>query len=310
MERDVMKKYSLLICFLITFTASVTFPSSPDVNSPPISFSQGSRVGTLEAENITEVSGIAASRKNPGILWVHNDSDNSPAIYAITAEGKLVATCRIKEAICRDWEDIAIASDPQKEKSYIYIGDIGDNFARRSSIFIYRVEEPKLDPNSPVKNIEIGPADSIELVYPDSNPMDAETLMVDSLTGDIYIVTKRELLSKVYVVKYPQSLDEKNTMSLVSAIPWGFATGGDISPDSKLIIIRGMYNASLWIRPEAGELSDAFSRQHYRIELIQERQGEAICFDSEGLGYYTTSEGFNPPIHYFPGKEVKNPTSD
>ena len=44
--------------------------------------------------------------------------------------------------------------------------------------------------------MEIGPADSINLVYPDGSK-DAETLMVDPLNGDIYIITKRELFCSV-----------------------------------------------------------------------------------------------------------------
>ena len=90
---------------------------------------------------------MAASRKNPGILWVHNDSGNSANIYALTTEAKLVRICRIKGADCRDWEDIAIGPGPDKKLDYLYIGDIGDNKARYPSIIIYRVPEPKIDQN-------------------------------------------------------------------------------------------------------------------------------------------------------------------
>ena len=33
-------------------------------------------LGLVEHEEIREASGIVASRKNSGVLWTHNDSDN------------------------------------------------------------------------------------------------------------------------------------------------------------------------------------------------------------------------------------------
>ena len=38
----------------------------------------------------------------------------------------------------------------------------------------------------------------------------------------------------------------------------------------------------------------------FPLPLARERQGEAICFDAQAQGYYTTSEHRNAPIYYFP----------
>jgi hypothetical protein len=54
-------------------------------------FLAGRKVGTIEPARINEASGIAASRKNPGVLWVHND-DGPPWVYALNSEGKLLGT--------------------------------------------------------------------------------------------------------------------------------------------------------------------------------------------------------------------------
>ena len=43
------------------------------------------RIGTLEHPEIREASGIAASRRHPGIFWVHNDSGNPPSLFAVRA---------------------------------------------------------------------------------------------------------------------------------------------------------------------------------------------------------------------------------
>lgn len=284
-------------CQLFSFLCLTTL-----AKTQPVKFLPGRQVGTVQTTLIKEASGIVASRKSPGVLWIHNDSGNSANVYAINPEGKFLGTYRIKGARCRDWEDIAISPGPDPQSDMLYIGDIGDNQARYSSITVYRVREPKVDPNQVPVEKTIGPADPIELVYPDGSK-DAETLMVDPLNGDIYVITKREFPSRVYRAPYLQSTKKQNTLEQVASLPWGFAVGGDISPDGKWIIVRGALNASLWIRPEGEPLWHAFRATHVPLFLIAERQGEAICFDAAGRGYYTISEMKHPPLYYFPVEE-------
>lgn len=296
-----MRKWKISV-YVITALLTTASRSSDSVTQPLIFFS-GKQVGTVQTTLIAEASGIVASRKYPGVLWVHNDSGGSARVYAINPEGKLLGTYRIKEAHCRDWEDIAIGPGPDPQREYLYVGDIGDNRARRPSITVYRVPEPKIDPDHVLTEMEIGPADSIDLVYPDGSK-DAETLMVDPLNGDIYIITKRELFCRVYRAPYPQSTKKRTVMNLVASLPWGLAVGGDISPDGKLVIIRGLFNASMWVRPKGKELWRAFRTKHFRLELMQEPQGEGICFDADGRGYFTIGEMQHPPIYYFAGSIV------
>jgi hypothetical protein len=60
-----------------------------------------------------------------------------------------------------------------------------------------------------------------------------------------------------------------------------------------------MFNASMWARPAGEPLWRAFSAKPSPLPLVAEPQGEAICFDSNGLGYFTISEMDHPPLHYF-----------
>ena len=291
-----------VLCFL-----SSVFCLSSIAGMQPPKFLPGRKVGTVQTTLITEASGIVASRKNPGVLWVHNDSGNSARVYAINPEGKLLGTYRIKGAHCRDWEDIAIGPGPDPQHDTLYIGDIGDNQAHHPSITVYRVQEPKVDPNRVYSEMTIGPADSIELVYPDG-PKDAETLLVDPLNGDIYVISKRELFCRVYRAPYPQSTRKRNVLELVTRLPWGLAVGGDVSPDGRLVMVRGVLNASMWVRPEGEQLWRAFRATHVALELIQEPQGEGICFDADGRGYFTIGEMKHPPIYYFPARRAGAPS--
>src|SRR3954452_480338 len=79
------------------------------------------KLGRFDHRGIAEPSGIVASRKNPGIFWVHNDSGNPPVLFAVKRDGKLVREYRV-EAVNLDWEDIAI-----DDAGHLYIGDIGNN---------------------------------------------------------------------------------------------------------------------------------------------------------------------------------------
>ncbi len=302
-----MKCTAILFCFISFYIEMMSFPSIADEQN--IKFMPGIKIGTIQSDLIREASGIVAGRRNASVLWVRNDSGNAAKIYALNPSGKLLGIFAVKGSICRDWEDIAIGPGPENNCDYLYIGDIGDNNAKYSSVIIYRVKEPDVDPNGAGKEIEIGPPDKFELVYPDG-PKDAETLLVDPLTSDIYIITKRNFFSKVYLAQNPLQTDKPTMMNLVTILPWGLATGGDVSPDGKLVIVRGLTNASIWQRPEGEPLWHAFSGKYSTIELMPEPQGEGICFDPKGLGFFTVSERLHPPIYYFQGLVSTNESSD
>jgi hypothetical protein len=286
-------KKSIFILGLVLAAAITGCAASADCPK----FLAGHKVGTLQSSLIKEASGLAASRKNPGVLWVHNDG-GAPCVYAITPDGKLLGVYNIAGAKVRNWEDIAIGPGPKANVDYLYVGDIGDNSAKRKDVTIYRIIEPNVNANQSSVNVTINNVESIVLVYPDG-PRDAETLLLDPLTKDIYIVSK-EMTSKVYRAAYPQNTTGKTTLEQVAKLHWGMATAGDISPDGNEIIIRGYFSGSLWLRPKEGPLWKAFEGSECSIPIIPEQQGEAICFDSNGAGYYTTSEHKNEPIYYFP----------
>jgi len=286
-------------CLIYIIVTAFTVASYPAESvAPAIKFLPGRQVGKVKTDLIKEASGIAASRKNPGVLWIHNDSGNSARLYALNHAGSLLGGFYINGARCRDWEDIAVGPGPEKGREYLYIGDIGDNKARHKSVVIYRIPEPKVDPNSTQRYFMIGPAETIELVYPDG-PQDAETLMVDPVNGDIYIISKRNLFCRVFRAASDDLTQRSVRLSQVAVLPLALAVGGDISPDGKYIIVRSLAHASLWLRQKDKPLWQAFSQKPLNIQLIYEPQGEAICFDDRGRGFFTVSEKAHQPIYYY-----------
>jgi len=305
---------------VIALLSLVSLSSSCASLAKSEAFLPGRPMGKIESDALRELSGIAASRRNPGVLYVHNDSGAAPRIYAINEKAQLLGACQVQGATERDWEDIAVGPGPDPNRSCVYIGDIGDNAAKRPEIIVYRVPEPKVDAVTPFGQMTTGLADALRLVYPDK-PRDAETLLVDPLTRDIYVISKRDLAPRVYRAAYPQSTTQQVKLEQVAVLPLGsFPTGGDVSPDGRRVIVRGMFNAALWERP-AGEgalssksrvgnpvpLWQAFLGQPKAIPIAAEPQGEAICFDRQGAGYFTISEGSHPTLYYFAPTEPNTP---
>jgi T5SS/PEP-CTERM-associated repeat protein len=265
-------------------------------------FNSGITSGTLQNAAITEASGIVASRMNYNVLWTHNDSGHPAQIFPITPAGANLGTYSISGASSVDWEDIATGPGPTTGAQYIYAGDIGDNLAIRSTIAVYRIPEPPVIANQPPANVNLTGAAKLTFAYPDG-ARDAESLLVDPLTRDIYIITKREATNKrVYRAAYPQATIGTTTLQYITEFPSAYwLTGADISPDGNEIIVRGGETASarMFFRPPGGTVADAFASTPITIPLQSEAQGEAIGFDSQGWGYYTTSEGAGAPIDYF-----------
>jgi hypothetical protein len=274
-------------------------------------FGSGVQAGTLLGSDVDEASGIVASRSNPDVLWTHNDDGGDNRLFAINVDGTLLGAYTVGSG-AYDPEDIAIGPGPQGGVDYLYWGDIGDNDSVRSSIFVKRVAEPFVDANQDPVNVVLGGVDVLRLQYPTGGDApshkDSETLLIDPLNGDLYLVTKRTSRNRVYRAAYPQSTTETTTMTFVAEADWGGSTGGDVSPDGTLIVIRQYTGrapeASVWQRPAGGNFWDAFAGDRCDVDLRSEPQGESICFDRDGRGLYTVSENESPgaqiPIWYYP----------
>ena len=254
---------------------------------------------------------MVASRKHEGVLWVHNDSGDRAIIYAMNLHGILLGTYTIEDATNRDWEDVAIGPGPDAEKDYLYIGDIGGNGANYGDINIYRVEEPNVLQNQPPVTETVGPATVIRLRYPDAW-YDSETLMVDPLTKDLYVISKRQYIERfkrlvpiegrVFRASYPYS---EQTMQYKTTISVPLCTGGEISSDGSLILIRNYSNAFCWRIAKGQPIWEAFGNKLCPVPLAKEQQGESICFEGQNRGYFSVSEGLEPPLYYY-GRKVQD----
>lgn len=274
--------------------------NQPDQDEPQYAPcpSEGQVVGTLGSSEINEASGVVASRQNPGVLWVHNDSGDSARLFAVNTQGTLLGIYSIIGATAIDWEDIAIGPGPNSGVDYLYIGDIGDNAASRSSVSLYRVPEPEVSAFQSPQTFSLSGTESIVLHYPDG-ARDAETLMVDPLNGDTYVISKREARSRIYRLPYQPWTAQAQTLEYLGELSWGGAVAGEISPNGNEVIVKSYWLVFLYDRPAGTNLWDSLSGEGGILPYAPEPQGEAVAFCSLGSGYFTVSEGLNPPIYYY-----------
>lgn len=255
----------------------------------------------LDAAALTEASGLALSRKSPGVLWTHNDSDpDGPRVYAFsTASGALVGTYTLQGAEVSDWEDMALGPGPVAGQDYLYVGDIGDNNVERAAVTVYRALEPPVDPRAPGAMASIGGVEPLSFTYP-GGPRDAETLLVDPVSGDLYVVSKvAQAVAEVFRAGAPLKNGVLEKVAEVDLGALGLATGGSVSTGGDWVVVRSYFSARMWRRAQGGPLWQAFAETPCTVPLAMELQGEAIAFAAEGLAYYTVSEGETPPLYRY-----------
>lgn len=281
----------LLLIVGFVFALSV-FAECPD-------FATGVDIGTPADPALAEISGVAASRQHPGVLWVHNDSGDTARIFAIRDDGTTLGEYAIEGANAIDWEDIALGPGPVAGVDYLYIGDIGDNDRVRANIQVYRIPEPVVDANQAPVQASVSGAELFTLSYPGApaTVYDCETLMVDPLSGDILLVTKQASgVNDVQVMLLPApaapgayTLTRVNGMTFAPGLGYR-VTGGDISPDGKEIVLHQYNGVIYWRVTNEAHLYDVFSQPACSVYAPFDVQGEAIAWKPDGSGFYTLSE--------------------
>jgi hypothetical protein len=248
------------------------------------------QIGRINHPRITESSGVVASRQFPGVLWTHNDGGGykKQVLYAITREGKFTGEFRVGGALLQDWEDIAI--DGQK---HLFIGDIGNNDAKRNELAVYQIDEP--DPKSS-RPIEVTRA--WRLHFPKA-PFDCESLFVWDGFG--YVISKVFNDRRAEIYRFPL-VEQKDPFVLEPVARLKIespVTGADISADGKLLGI--VCKAGAFVYPIDGAPASAAHQKPW-FRKFTHQHIESCCFVPDGLLatsesreiYLFTDEQFHP----------------
>ncbi|MCB9604838.1 MAG: hypothetical protein H6720_31340, partial [Sandaracinus sp.] len=271
------------------FDAGVDGGSDAGVDGgPPLlacpSFAEAVQTGQTPVEAtdaLREISGVAASRRNRGVLWVHNDSGDRPRVSAITPAGVRAAVFELEGADAVDWEDVAVGPGPTEGTSYLYLADVGDNLMLRPTVQVYRVPEPEVDSSTTAPRTTLSGVERLELDYPDG-AHNCETVLVDPRNGDLYLVTKSaDGVSPVFRAAAPLAAGSTIVLERVAELTFGTAplignpetTGGDLTPTGDGLAIRSYTHAYFWWVGASESIAAALRRAPCPIPLHPERQG-------------------------------------
>lgn len=235
---------------------------------------------------IHETSGVVLSARHSGVFWTHNDSGGDPVLFAVDAQGELLATVRVDGARNEDWEDLAIG--PCSEGSCLYIGDVGDNSELREDPAIYRVPEPDLEDGITSQ------ASRFPVRFPDG-PRDVEALYL--LPDErIFLVSKgRNHPVEIYRAPAPLfdpgdpvALERIQQLSRISPALPRHVTGGSATPDGQLVVLRTYETLQIYRVDESDRLQPIRGGR-VNLRPLREPQGEAIAF-LDGQRLVLTSE--------------------
>lgn len=264
-------------------------------------FFPGMPLGLLENNDMDEVSGLAGSRLNEAFIWSHNDSGGKSRLFLTKENGEDYGIVNLPSIENRDWEDLAIAPFPGTGISTLYIADIGDNLNQYETKFIYRINEPNIENIQDKLSLNVTDISVIEFSYPDGNH-NAETLLTDPKTGDLFIVTKSINSTGLYQLTFPYSFDEVNVLTKVGTLDISNAVGGEISPDGREILIKNYNSIFHWTLDAEENTSSVIDKTPIRLPYFREPQGEAIGWKADKSGYYTISEepqGIEASVYFY-----------
>ncbi|MFD5028745.1 WD40 repeat domain-containing protein [Streptomyces sp. NPDC058373] len=231
---------------------------------------------TIEDPRITESSGLAASKRHPGVYWTHNDSDDGAYLYAVDSRtGKTVATVTMTGVgEPRDVEAISLGPDGD-----LYVGDIGDNLGGTwDHVWIYRLPEP-----AELRDTTVA-ATQYTVQYEDG-PRDAEALMVHPKTGRVYLASKNQSGGRLYAGPEELSAQGVNVFRPTGAdVDW--VTDGAFSPDGSELVLRSYLGAKAYDWKGDGSLGEP-----RRLSAPLLGQSESVTYTADGTGLMYGAEG-------------------
>jgi len=229
-------------------------------------------LGKLSDARLTESSGLVASRRHPGTLWTHNDGGGlrRQVLFAIDQAGATKASFPVVGAVLRDWEDIAVDAAGR-----LYLGDIGNNEAKRSELVVHEIDEPDPAQGGRV----LSPRRTWRLTFP-AAPFDCEGLFV--WQGHGYVVSKVFNDARAQVYRFAlrdnaeaQALELVATLKIDSPV-----TGADISADGTLLGVVAKNGA--YVYRIDGDVAKAAQVKAHQTRFKNDHI-EACAFVPEGL---------------------------
>lgn len=268
--------------------------------TPCTSWAEPVQTGAIVDETLDETSGIVVSRRDPEVLWVHEDHLGAAAVTALSPAGDTLATVTLAGVTNNDWEDLAIG--PCGDDWCIFIGEVGNNDLDRTEMGVYVLVEPDLS------TITDGAATVSDwawygMVYPEGTE-NVEALAVTA-QGLPVLLSKHIEGGTSDVYRYPalEALTDV-TVGLMGTLTTGdpsdaggaAVTAADLWPDDSRLLVR-TYGWIYEVDLSAG-LESVGTAPVATLTGANEMHGEAVAYDPWRGGFWQVAEGLNTPLWY------------
>lgn len=267
----------------------------------------GSLSGVLLDAQLAEISGLAASRRFPDVLWLHDDGGNPARLFAVNTSGDRVATLRVDGVVKTDWEDLAAFQ--LRGREYLLIADTGDNGGLRHTVQLHVLQAP-----ARLENARIRPAWSIAFRWPEG-ARDCEAVAVDVARGQILLVSKRRQPPELFAVplRPGKGIQTAVRLGALAGIPAADpeemredprrarvvnqVTAADLSPDGTTLAVLTYRHVLLYRREAQESWGSAVARAPKIHALPWIPQAEALGWSRDGKSLYVTGEFVPAPLY-------------
>ncbi len=264
-----------------------------------VAYGPGRKLAELANTGVSESSGLACSRRQAGLFWTHNDSGDAARIYLFDRQGRDLGSSTLVKVFMYDCEDIV--SFEEAGKSYLLLGDVGNNLLAANVVWLHLVEEPPVDVKHGVK-VDRTPVVQTILVRYEDEAHNCEAMGLDPTSKTVLLATKeRGMGSRVYALRWPKEPTNQGQIArLIATIDVPPVTAIDVSPDGRRAVVVTYGNAYEYVRAKGEAWAAAFSRDPQEIILPERTQGESICYGPDGKTLYLTSEKLPTPLWEVP----------
>lgn len=258
--------------------------------------------GMLDTTLVNEASGLDASARYPGRLYHNNDSGDDLRFYISDLKGEATRAVDVEGPKPLDIEELSVG--PCDRKTCLYLGDIGDNPAKRTMVVFTLVQEVRDFPG------KVKPLRTVRARYPDG-AHNAEAFAVHP-NGDLFLVTKpadavmaTPVPAKVYRLTAAQLRNGADVQTFEhlgdidlpafmakAPFPASISTGLDISADGKrAILLTYLAAVELGFDLARGLPAQWVEGLDYKVvKLDPMPQEEAVAWLPDGKGFLYDTE--------------------
>lgn len=225
-----------------------------------------------------------------GLLWTHNDNDDTRLYGIDTASGEITRELLLPEVLNTDWEDIA------EDGEYIYVGDFGNNASgNRTDLHILRIDMSSLKSGFPaIDTIWFSYSDQPEPVQAEVNQTDFDCEAMVASSGNIYLFSKQWIKGETSLYVLPKQPGTFVAQKRANFNIQGLVTGATLMESERLLVLcgyTGILTPFIYLFYDYPD-DDFFSGNTRLVNLsIPFLQVEGIT-TRDGLIFYLSNESF------------------